>query len=161
MSVVTQIVVTVIGSGIGAGIVTFVLNFMKAERDFLRSKLETLYLAVHKYTVKNTSLSAAVLSASSFILAGYGGQTSGDADYIDQMIVIIDLYFPQLRAQYDEFRELLSETLVVSGELNVGDPEYKAKYLMLCRGAEKFEKAIVKVSRSHWLLRWGYPKKSV
>jgi hypothetical protein len=39
----------VIGSGLGAGVVTFVLNFWKGERDIRRANLERLYRAVHKY----------------------------------------------------------------------------------------------------------------
>src|SRR5580704_6563893 len=39
----------IIGSGIGAGIVTFGLNFWKGERDIRRANLERLYRAAHKY----------------------------------------------------------------------------------------------------------------
>jgi hypothetical protein len=154
MNVVTQIVITFISSGIGAGVVTFALNFMKAERDFLRSKLETLYLAVHKYTGLNTTISALVMANHIKLLKEE--MANEDSEHVNQLVVIIDLYFPQLRPQYDEFRKLISETLVVGGELNVDDPDYKTKYLKICQEARKFEKAIVEVSRSHTLLSWGY-----
>jgi hypothetical protein len=154
MNVVTQIVITFISSGIGAGLVTFALNFMKAERDFLRSKLETLYLAVHKYTGLNTTISALVMANHIKLLKEE--MANEDSEHVNQLVVIIDLYFPQLRPQYDEFRKLISETLVVRGELNVDDPDYKTKYLKICQEARKFEKAIVEVSRSHTLLSWGY-----
>src|ERR1700740_2606425 len=111
MNVVTQIVITFISSGIGAGLVTFALNFMKAERDFLRSKLETLYLAVHKYTGLNTTISALVMANHIKLLKEE--MANEDSEHVNQLVVIIDLYFPQLRPQYDEFRKLISETLVV------------------------------------------------
>jgi hypothetical protein len=41
----------IIGSGVGAGAVTFFLNFWKAEWDFRRAKLEELYAATHRYTI--------------------------------------------------------------------------------------------------------------
>ena len=153
-NVVTQIVVTVISSGMGAGIVTFGLNTMKAERDFLRSKLEALYLAVHKYTELNATISALLMQNHTELLR----KELADEDYehVSQLVMIIDLYFPQLRPQYDEFRKLLSQTLIISGELNVSDPEFKAKYLKICDEARKFEKAISEISRSHSLLSWGY-----
>lgn len=62
MNFLTQILITFFNGGLGAGVMTFVLNSLKADRDFLRSKLETLYLAVHKYTELNTSISAFVMT---------------------------------------------------------------------------------------------------
>lgn len=44
------------------------------------------------------------------------------------MIVIIDLYFPQLRPAYDAFKKLPSETNVSGGEFNLYDPKYREKY---------------------------------
>jgi hypothetical protein len=150
MNVVTQIVVTVISSGVGAGIVTFVLNFLKGERDFLRSKLETLYLDVHKYTVDSTSLSAEIMTRDSA-----PAPMTGDTEHVNEMVVIIDLYFPKLRPEYENFRKLLSGTIVVDRRLNLADPDYRQKFLALCGEAERFERSIVKISKSHWLLRWG------
>ena len=44
----------IIGSGVGAGIVTFGLNFWKGERDIRRANLERLYKATHKYTARRS-----------------------------------------------------------------------------------------------------------
>jgi hypothetical protein len=41
--------VAVLASGVGAGVVTFALNRWRAEKEFRRTKLEALYLAIHKY----------------------------------------------------------------------------------------------------------------
>jgi hypothetical protein len=161
VNTVTQIVVTVISSGFGAGIVTFTLNSIKGERDFLRSKLETLYLAVHKYTLLSTSVSDLVMRNQLELLQKE--VTDEDFEPEGQLVVIIDLYFPQLRPQYDEFKKLVSETVFVDAagkelgtELNLSDLKHKAKYQRVCEEARKFEKAIVEMSRSHSLLSWTY-----
>lgn len=73
-------------------------------------------------------------------------------EHIHQMIVIIDFYFSQLRPAYDTFNNLLAETNVSGGEFNLYDPEYRQKYLRLCKEAERFKKAIVELSRAHSLL---------
>jgi hypothetical protein len=156
MNLFTQIVATFLSGGLGAGIVTFVLNSLKADRDFLRSKLETLYLAVHKYTEAATLINALILSGNREQLGELLEQNSGVPEYLDQMNVIIDLYFPQLRPSYDEFRKLLSKTNVQGGALNEYDLEYRQKFLRVCDEAEKFKKAIVQLSRSHTLLSWTY-----
>jgi hypothetical protein len=46
----TSIIVTIVPSGIAAGIVTFCMTLWKAELDLLREKTEELYASVHKYT---------------------------------------------------------------------------------------------------------------
>lgn len=93
MNMFTQIVVTFLSGGLGAGIVTFVLNSLKADRDFLRSKLETLYLAVDKYTELNTSISALLLTGYREELKALLQESKAIEEHIHQMIVIIDLYF--------------------------------------------------------------------
>jgi hypothetical protein len=72
------------------------------------------------------------------------------------MVVIIDLYFPQLRPTYDIFRKLVSNTNAQGGEFNFCDPQYGEKYLRLCAEAEKFKKQIVELSRPHCLISWTY-----
>jgi hypothetical protein len=46
----TQWITSFLGGGLGAGVVTFALNFWKGERDIRRANLERLYTAVHKFT---------------------------------------------------------------------------------------------------------------
>ena len=156
MNLLTQIVITFFSGGLGAGIVSFVLNSLKADRDFLRSKLETLYLAVHKYTELNTSITALLLTSHPEELKALLEESTAIEEHIHQMIVIIDLYFSQLRPAYDAFHDLLAETNVLGGQLNIDDPKHRQKYLRICDEAENFKKAIVQLSRSHSLVSWTY-----
>jgi hypothetical protein len=133
-----------------------VLNSLKADRDFLRSKLETLYLAVHKYTEVNTNISALLLTGHLDSLTELTEENKGLVERIDEMIVIIDLYFPRLQPAYKTFSKLLAETNVQAGTLNVHDPEVRQKYLRLCNEAQQFKQAIVELSRSHSLISWTY-----
>jgi hypothetical protein len=61
MNLVTQILVTFFSRGLGAGIITFVLKALNADPDFLRSKLEALYLSVHTWTEASTLISGLLL----------------------------------------------------------------------------------------------------
>jgi hypothetical protein len=116
----TQIIVTFFSGGLGAGIVTFVLNSLKADRDFLRTKLETLYLSVDAWTEHSTQVSALLMTGNLKELEELSKENPAIFGHIGQMIVIIDLYFPQLQPAYDKFFNLVSDTNVKKAQLKKG-----------------------------------------
>ena len=155
MSVFGQIVVTVISSGIGAGIVTFALNFWKGERDFWRAKLETLYLAVHQYT-KDEVLAALALKGSLESLDELRQLDEKKLEHFDQLTVTIDLYFPKLIPSFKRLQaEIQAATFPELGGYTTGALTPSEKYLRLCDEGEKFKKASIEVSRSQFR-RWNY-----
>ena len=82
----TTMLQVIIGSGLGAGFVTFILKFWKAERDFRRAKLEELYAAVHKYTL---SISLVTLKVTTSRLDPLENQSELNADF-DRINLLID-----------------------------------------------------------------------
>ena len=143
--------VSLIGSGLGAGIITFGLNFWKAERDFHRSKLEALYLAVHKYTGTNTGVAFKIQIGA----AGIAEELNANMENADQLELLINLYFPTLQPALVRFRATLQAMIIVDGEFNVRDPEFRPKFLRLCDEAKKLKDEIVELSRSDPLLASG------
>jgi hypothetical protein len=142
---------SLIGGGLGAGIITFALNFWKAERDFRRTKLEDLYLALHKYTETQTEVTVRIQMNQSGIVE----ELRENMEHADQIELLINLYFPSLRSALERFRAILEAMIVKDGEFNVGDPEFPAKFLRLCDEAKKLKQEIVELSRSDPLLSFG------
>jgi hypothetical protein len=142
---------SLIGGGLGAGIITFVLNFWKAERDFRRTKLEDLYLAVHKYTQTQTGITLRIQTSQPGIVE----ELKENLEHADQAELLINLYFPTLQPALEAFRGKLQAMIVKDGEFNVGDPEFPANFLRLCDEAKKLKQEIVELSRSDPLLSFG------
>jgi hypothetical protein len=94
---------SVIGGGVGAGTMTFGLNFWRGERDLRRANLERLYTAVHKYT--KSMLSMALWAGSGFELPEDQSKLVELTAQFDLITVLIDLYFPQLKPAFESFRK--------------------------------------------------------
>jgi hypothetical protein len=86
--------VTVLASGVGAGVVTFALNSRRAEKDFRRTKLEALYLAIHKYVETMTVISLQLRTSRRW----KPNDEENVKEHVDMINLLIDLYFrPLLR----------------------------------------------------------------
>src|SRR5271166_636659 len=96
------IIASGIGGGVGAGVVTFALNFWKGERETRRANLERLYRAVHKY------INAVFLVVVFEVRQGEYDVTKDRSHIeaqVDEINVLIDLYFPRLKGIFESYRE--------------------------------------------------------
>jgi hypothetical protein len=104
---------------VGAGIVTFALNFWKGERDIRRANLERFYTAVHKYT-NEVSMILLEVRTNGFDPAKDWGEFTAQSDLIS---VLVDLYFPQLKADFASYKSKVEDFIVSpAGILRKGDP---------------------------------------
>jgi len=87
----------IIGTGVGAGAVTFFLNFWKAEWDFRRAKLEELYAATHRYTISAFEVCSNVTIGKS---PDERKQEEVKIDF-ERVELLVNLYFPQLQPTFE------------------------------------------------------------
>jgi len=98
---------TVLGSGVGSGVVTYRLNANQKEREFRRQKLEECFRAVHHYTISIAThylvwvdvMSGKITydQANEMIIAE--GKRE-DREYPLNVELLIRMYFPSLRRQF-------------------------------------------------------------
>jgi hypothetical protein len=134
----------VIGSSLGAGIVTFALNFWKAERDIRRANLERLYTAAHKYTLLMSGVSLR-LRTGRFDLSEDRSELNQQFDLIS---VLIDLYFPELNQFFVTFRNK-NQAFIVNEEEGVfrtDSKRLKEDFLDLVKEGEKLKSEIARVA---------------
>jgi hypothetical protein len=99
----TQLITSILGGGLGAGVVTFLLNFWKGERDIRRANLERLYTAVHKFTKGMVSRRLPVLQG--FTMPEDPSRAAELNEQFDLICVLVDLYFPRLKPDFEGFRK--------------------------------------------------------
>jgi hypothetical protein len=137
-------ILTVLGSGVSAGIVTFWMNFWKAELDFRRVKIEELYAAVHK-----CATAAQIISVNINInLRPFEGVSIAIED-VDRIHLLIELYFPSLLPTFKDFRLNMIATSqlmkIASGEVfhkEVGD-----NFQRLANLGDKLKAEVIGLSR--------------
>jgi hypothetical protein len=95
----STILQVVIGSSVGAGVVTFVLNLWKAQMEFRRAKLEELYAAKHRFARLTFRQASETLTVESLKDEELGLM---QAD-LDRLFLLVNLYFPQLRRAFEAF----------------------------------------------------------
>jgi len=141
----------VIGSGLGAGFVTFMLNFWKAERDFRRAKLEELYAAVHKYTVLMSLISLRVRTER-FNLSEEQGEVSESFDLIN---LLVDLYFPQLKSIFMSFRKKNQDFIAnqKEGVFRTDNEKFQEGFLDLVQEGDNLKRAVVDLARRKRIFR--------
>jgi hypothetical protein len=139
----TTIVVTVVSSGAGAGIVTFCMNFWKAESDFRRAKIEELYAAVHKYTIE-THLTAAAMRKG---IATSDEKSSLLAANYDRISLLIDLYFPSLHPTFKTYALVIESFLVQDGQYRRDDQGFREDLLIIGNLGDKLKSEVVALSR--------------
>jgi hypothetical protein len=140
----------IIGSGVGAGAVTFFLNFWKAELDFRRAKLEELYAATHRYTISAFEVCSNVTIGKS---PDERKQEQVKIDF-ERVDLLVNLYFPQLQPTFEGFREKSGNLFFNKGSVFVDSEQAKAELLTLQKDGEKLKHAIVKLAHCKpYLLR--------
>jgi hypothetical protein len=144
----TSIIVTIVSSGVGAGFVTFWMNFLKAEWDFRRAKIEELYAAVHKYT-KTTQLIALSIRA--------GGKAlefvPNTVEEFDRIELLTNLYFPRLLPTFNQLRTNIASLLKIE-RLGETSEDFEAEFLRICEIGDKFKAEVVTLSRQRSLRAW-------
>jgi hypothetical protein len=147
---VATILQVVIGSGLGAGVVTFVLNFWKAERDIRRANLERLYAAVHRYTF-SMSLVAAQMRIGEFNPSEELNKSFKDAEDFDLITLLIDLYFPRLKPIFESLRRKNQDFVMIRGEggfrLRTDGERIREDFLELVAEGEKLKQAVADLAR--------------
>jgi hypothetical protein len=140
--IVTSFIGPLLGGGLGAGLVTFGLDYWKAERDFYRSKLEALYLAVHRYTL-------VMFMVSSEIQAGVPltpDRHKAQEDY-DVISLLVNLYFPRLLPDFEKFKATMQNSIAEGGTFKIGNPNFRDDLLRLHAEGEKLKTAIIDLAR--------------
>ena len=98
--IVTSTILTILGSGFGASVMTFILNSLKADLDFRRAKLEELYAGVHGYMVD--------LPVISFRQRTGKPVTEEEMEALNENVgridMLVNLYFPELLPVLKQFR---------------------------------------------------------
>jgi hypothetical protein len=95
-----------ISNGIVLAYVTFYYDRRKENRQLLRERGEKLYLLANEYLVTETSFYAAAMPQ---VLAGvesfmqFQRRRKSETPRSLDIILIIDVYFPKLRKDYDEY----------------------------------------------------------
>lgn len=135
----------IVGSGLGAGVVTFGLNFWKAERDTRRAQLEELYTALQKYT-HELALIGLEVRMKTFDATQDRGEFKAQFDRIS---VLINLYFPRLKADFEDLRDRNEEFLV--------NPQrdykrFEQECLGIVEGGERLKQAVVDLAREQVML---------
>jgi hypothetical protein len=144
-NIVTNFIGPLLVGGLGAGLVTFGLNFWKAERDFRRAKLEALYLAVHKYT-------QSMYAMSHRIQTGALGAPSRDAvEDWDLINLLIGLYFPRLTPAFEKFKAIFHESIMEGNTFKLHNPNLEEDFGRLQAEGEKLKSAIVEIAREQQL----------
>jgi hypothetical protein len=131
-----------LGGGLGAGLVTFGLNYWQAERNFYRSKLESLYLAVHRYTLVMFMVSSEIQAGVPLTPDKYKAQE--DSDVIS---LLVNLYFPRLLPVFEKFKATMQDSIVEGGKFKMGNPNFKQDLLRLAAEGETLKSAIIDLAR--------------
>ena len=140
----TSIIVTIVSSGVGAGIVTFCMNFWKAELDFRRAKIEELYAAAHKYTLEMQLLSANMRIGK--VNWDNTSKVFATGDF-DRISLLIDLYFPRLHPSFKQFTLGLDAFIVQDGKFRTDDDQFQEDIVRIGSIGEKLKKEVVALSR--------------
>jgi hypothetical protein len=140
----TTAILTVLGSGVGAGAVTFGLNFWKTERDFRRAKLESLYLAVHKNT---QFMSLLRLRQEQDLSSDIDKLLEERAEDLTQISLLIDLYFRELRPLFEKF-ETRVHAFIEHGYSDYGQVSFPMRLGLISDDGKRLEHAIVELARS-------------
>ncbi len=100
-------VLTILGSGLSSAVVTYLLNMHKAEKDLLRTKLETLFVAVNAYTSELDSdysyyrqVIVGALHQDKFRELHNEGAKEANPSY-EAVEMLISIYFPQLKTPFE------------------------------------------------------------
>jgi hypothetical protein len=137
------IIQVIIASGVGAGIVTFGLNFWKGERDIRRANLERLYRAGQKY-IKEMFLVVLDVRRGEFDRTKDRSHIEAQADEID---VLIDLYFPRLKAIFEDYRKR-NEAFIVNEDTATfrrDQKDFKKDALKIVDAGKDFKREIARL----------------
>jgi hypothetical protein len=133
----------VIGSGLGAGVVTFVLNFWKAERNIRRANLERLYRALHKY-IKEMLFVVLEVRRGEFDATKDRSNIEAQADEID---VLIDLYFPRLKVIFENYRKR-NEAFIVNKDTATfrrDQTDFQKDALQIVQASKDFKREVARL----------------
>jgi hypothetical protein len=144
----TSIIVTIVSSGVGAGIVTFCMNFWKAELDFRRVKIEELYAAVHKYTLEMQLLSANMRTGK--VNWDNTSKVFATGDF-DRISLLIDLYFPRLHPTFKQFTLAMEAFIVRDAKFRTDEEGFAEDWLHIGNIGEKLKQEVVALSRERSL----------
>jgi hypothetical protein len=120
--------------------VTFALNFWKGERDIPRANLERLYRAADKYT-KEMLLVVLEVRRGEFDATKDGNDIEAEADEID---VLIDLYFPRLKAIFENYRKR-NEAFIVNEDTATfrrDQTDFQKDALQIVQASKDFKREI-------------------
>lgn len=147
--IVTNAILTILGSGFGAGVVTFGLNYWKAYQDFRRAKIEELYGVVYKYTEACSDISLRVQTGQT--IADIGTPQLENFARID---LLINLYFPQLLPIFERFQETMHVCILrEDGLYRTGEPGFKKDFLRLLAEGNKLKAEVVELARQNEFLQ--------
>jgi hypothetical protein len=140
----TIAIITILGSGVSAGAVTFWMNFWRAELEFRRAKIEELYAAVYRYTLEMQIMSAKVRTGKAIVDGR--SRVWATEDY-DRISLLIDLYFPRLRPKFSQFISAIEDFVVQDGKFRTDDKGFSEDLLRINNIAEKLKQEVVALSR--------------
>jgi hypothetical protein len=134
----TSAVGAIVGSGIGAGVVTFWLNYWKAERDYRRVKIEELYDAIHKYT-KEWSIIGLKIGVG----RSYEDQVTPELEaWADRIDLLINLYFRQLLPLLKQFQVAMQNLIVQEGQ-----PGSEKRFSHISKLGKELKAEVVELAR--------------
>jgi hypothetical protein len=140
----TIAIITILGSGVSAGAVTFWMNFWKAQWDFRRAKIEELYAAVHKYTTEMPLMSARVRTGTANL-----DNTSREfaTEEYHRISLLIDLYFPRLRPTFYELVFALGQIFAEDGALKTDEKGLEEEVLHAVHIGAELKLEVIELSR--------------
>lgn len=122
---ITIALVTILGSGVLSGVVTYRLNANQKEREFRRQKLEDCFRAIHHYIITLTThylpfleVMSGKLSydqANEMIIAE--GKRE-DRDYPLLSELLVRMYFPALLCHFEDLLKTRDELSRIHGEFS-------------------------------------------
>jgi hypothetical protein len=137
--------VAVLASGVGAGVVTFALNRWRAEKESRRTKLEALYLAIHKYVEMMNLINLQVRT---------GRWQPNDSDnekvteQVDMINLLIELYFRPLIPAFDNFKKKQQDFITTNRRFRTaGEGDIKKEFLSLVDEGKELKQRVLDLAR--------------
>jgi hypothetical protein len=122
--------VTVVMSGVVAAVVTYRLNTTKEHVFFMRKKGEELYLAAEtfdrslsSYFLPGYSVVKGEISWNEFLDLTIENANKSDNEASRQVLMLVDIYFPQLQPAFDKY---LEQRTTLNGILHEHKRAFKA-----------------------------------
>ena len=147
---ITTGLVAVLTSGVVSAVVTFALNRWRAEKEFRRTKLEALYLAIHKYVETMTMINLQVRT---------GRWQPNDSDnekvteQVDMINLLIELYFRPLIPAFESFKNKQQDFITTNRRFRTAEEgDLKKEFLSLVDAGKELKQRVLDLARQKRIL---------